>query len=218
MITDVKKEIGKRLAKARKEWLKITIKELAQKTKTLSAQRISNWEQGTRSPGPMEAKLLGEHLNVSPAYLLCLSDNPLRALNHTEQIETFSIPIFTLSHYLPTHHDRLDSNDELVVSKKQNAKISAHCVALIIDDDSMAPMLKPKDIIVIDNKHPIHPGHHVVCYHQKKEKVLLRQYREDEQAIYKLSAYNSLWSDLTVINSDTVKVLGVVIEHRSYLY
>ncbi|WP_457604303.1 helix-turn-helix domain-containing protein, partial [Legionella pneumophila] len=72
---DIREQIGNRITKARKE-LGITIKELAERTAELSPARISNWEQGTRSPGPMEAKLLADQLNVSAAYLLCLTDNP----------------------------------------------------------------------------------------------------------------------------------------------
>lgn len=53
----------------------LTIKVLAEMT-GLGAARIGNWEQGTRSPGPEEAKLLSSALNVASSWLLCLTDNP----------------------------------------------------------------------------------------------------------------------------------------------
>ena len=70
----MKKMIGSRIAQARKA-NGLTIKELAEKT-GLSASRIGNWEQGTRSPGPSETKLLAEVLNIAGAWLLCLTDDP----------------------------------------------------------------------------------------------------------------------------------------------
>lgn len=40
--------------------------------KTLSASRVSNYEQGLRMPKPEEAKLLGEFYGVPAAYIMCL--------------------------------------------------------------------------------------------------------------------------------------------------
>jgi len=74
-LMSIKEKIGARITQTRKA-LGITIKELAERTGELSAARISNWEQGTRSPGPTEAKQLAKALNISASFLLCLTDNP----------------------------------------------------------------------------------------------------------------------------------------------
>ena len=216
MITDVKKEIGQRLTTARKERLGITIKELALRTKTLSAQRISNWEQGTRSPGPVEAKLLGEHLNISPAYLLCLTDNPLGERIESQHKQNVSLSIFQLSQF-PHPHKTHPDVEKLTVYKKQNPLLTENCIAFYVDDESMLPMFKPRDMIIIDSHRNYHPGNHIVCYHNQKKQVLLRQYKETEGAHYKLSAYNELWADITVTDNKAIDIIGVVIEHRSYL-
>jgi transcriptional regulator with XRE-family HTH domain len=71
---NLKKIIGDRIAQARKA-NGLTIKALAEKT-GLGATRIGNWEQGTRSPGPEEAKNLSNELQVAASWLLCLTDNP----------------------------------------------------------------------------------------------------------------------------------------------
>lgn len=70
----MKKIIGSRITQARKAngW---TIKILAEKT-GFGAPRIGNWEQGTRSPGPEETKILSRELKVAGAWLLCLTNNP----------------------------------------------------------------------------------------------------------------------------------------------
>lgn len=70
----MKKIIGSRITQARKA-NGLTIKQLAEKT-GLGAARIGNWEQGTRSPGPEEAKLLSKALNIAGSWLLCLTNNP----------------------------------------------------------------------------------------------------------------------------------------------
>ena len=70
----MKKIIGSRIAKARKA-NGLTVKALAERT-GLGMTRIGNWEQGTRSPGPEEAKLLARELRIAASWLLCLSDDP----------------------------------------------------------------------------------------------------------------------------------------------
>jgi transcriptional regulator with XRE-family HTH domain len=70
-----KKEIGRRLAERRTEfgW---SLEELSRRTQgILSKSRLGNYEQGTRTPGPMEANILGEVLKVDAAYLMCLQQS-----------------------------------------------------------------------------------------------------------------------------------------------
>ncbi|RMX00312.1 helix-turn-helix domain-containing protein [Legionella jordanis] len=71
---NMKKIIGSRITQARKA-NGLTIKVLAERT-GLGAARIGNWEQGTRSPGPEEAKILSRELQVAASWLLCLTDDP----------------------------------------------------------------------------------------------------------------------------------------------
>ncbi|HAU0992127.1 TPA: helix-turn-helix transcriptional regulator [Legionella pneumophila] len=71
---NMKKIIGSRITQARKA-NGLTIKVLAERT-GLGAARIGNWEQGTRSPGPEEAKTLSKDLRVAASWLLCLTDDP----------------------------------------------------------------------------------------------------------------------------------------------
>ncbi|WP_457606336.1 helix-turn-helix domain-containing protein, partial [Legionella pneumophila] len=92
---DIREQIGNRITKARKK-LGITIKELAARTAELSPARISNWEQGTRSPGPLEAKLLADQLNVSASYLLCLTDNPQGDLIQNPENKFRHIPLLSM--------------------------------------------------------------------------------------------------------------------------
>lgn len=68
---DLKEEIGRRIKKARED-AGLTLLDLENRTAVLKVSRISNYEQGRRTPGPEEAKLLARALGVSAAYLLCV--------------------------------------------------------------------------------------------------------------------------------------------------
>lgn len=67
-------KIAERLKDLR-EGRKLTLAQLAEETGgRLSKQRIGNYEQGTRMPGPKEAVVLAEALGVSAARVLCLDE------------------------------------------------------------------------------------------------------------------------------------------------
>lgn len=68
---DLKEEIGRRIKKARED-AGLTLLELSKRVGHLKVSRISNYEQGRRTPGPDEAKALARALGVSAAYLLCV--------------------------------------------------------------------------------------------------------------------------------------------------
>lgn len=73
LVMSIKEEIGRRIWAARDK-AGLSLKELAEKTGTLGPSRISNYEQGTRTPGPEEAKILARALGISAAYILCVDD------------------------------------------------------------------------------------------------------------------------------------------------
>lgn len=72
-LVSLKEEIGRRIrgARDRQGW---SLEELANRTGWLKKSRISNYEQGTRTPGPEEAMALGKALGVSAAWILCVDD------------------------------------------------------------------------------------------------------------------------------------------------
>jgi transcriptional regulator with XRE-family HTH domain len=70
---NIKKLIGQRIQIERKA-KGLTQAKLAQLAGDLKQPRVNNWEQGIRTPGPEEIKLLAKVLEVSPAFLMCLTD------------------------------------------------------------------------------------------------------------------------------------------------
>lgn len=69
----IREKIGKRINDARKA-KGLTRQSLADLTDDIKPSRINNWERGTRMPGPEEITQLAKALEVSPAFLMGLSD------------------------------------------------------------------------------------------------------------------------------------------------
>jgi transcriptional regulator with XRE-family HTH domain len=83
------KKIGQRLRVVRTAQ-KLSLSELAARTKTLSKSRISNYEQGIRRMGLEEAQELAEALEgVTPSYLLCLDDTAPLTTEELKLVERY---------------------------------------------------------------------------------------------------------------------------------
>lgn len=94
-----------------------------------------------------------------------------------------------------------------------DANIGPRAFAVEIEGDSMRPLFRPGDRVVADPDLTPEPGDFVVA--QVQGAVTFRKYRAREDAEFELAPMNDDWP---VVKSDgeTVKVLGVMIEHRSY--
>ena len=215
---DIREQIGNRITQARKT-LGITIKTLSERTKNLSPARISNWEQGTRSPGPVEAKLLAQSLNVSASYLLCLTDNPQGELTHTSGHGHRFIPVLAMTdaHCAKELVAGLNTERTIVVdgfNKSQNSK----CLfAVTVEDNSMQPQFNVGDLVVVDAELLVKPGDYVLAYLPSKKQTVLRKYGEASGSVFQLLANNELWATVNVKQADEAVVIGVVIEHRQFL-
>ena len=215
---DIREQIGNRITQARKT-LGITIKTLSERTKNLSPARISNWEQGTRSPGPVEAKLLAQSLNVSASYLLCLTDNPQGELTHTSGHGHRFIPVLAMTdaHCAKDLVAGMNTERTIVVdgfNKSQNSK----CLfAITVEDNSMQPQFNVGDLVVVDAELLVKPGDYVLVYLPLKKQTVLRKYGEALGSVFQLLANNELWATVNVKQADEAVVIGVVIEHRQFL-
>jgi len=217
---NIKENIGNRITKIRKE-LGITIKELAARTESLSAGRISNWEQGTRSPGPQEAKLVAKVLNVSPAYLLCLTDNPQGEIPVSLGNAFRRIPLLNMAEVPQVK----DFENSLIINEKKvivldgfnNSPKDAFLYAVRLEDSSMQPDINPGDLIIVERDRSFCPGDLVLAYLFEKEQTVLRKYGESDGSLFQLFASNPLWATTYVKNQEDAPILGVVTEHRRYL-
>ena len=223
---DIRAQIGNRITKSRKA-VGITIKELSARIGTLSAARISNWEQGTRSPGPVEAKLLAGELHVSASYILCLTDSPEGELSLTHGGGARFIPVIAMQE---AHRakEMMQSNVEqslsfdareksVVVDPFNKSHANACLFAVTVEDTSMQPEFNPSDLVVVDAERVPNPGDYVLAYFPMKKQTVLRKYGEAEGCLFQLLASNELWATVNVKSGDEAVVCGVVVEHRRYL-
>ncbi|HBD7430788.1 TPA: LexA family transcriptional regulator [Legionella pneumophila] len=218
---NIREQIGNRITKARKE-LGITIKELAARTKELSPARISNWEQGTRSPGPLEAKLLADQLNVSASYLLCLTDNPQGDLLQSSENKLRHIPILSMKD-APHAREILGQQDTFAFEKTiviDNFNLSIKSIVLYaaaVEDSSMQPELNPDDMVIIDGQLQPNPGQYVLAYLTEKKQTVLRRYGEADGCLFQLLPNSELWATVSIKQPNEAQLVGVVTEIRKYL-
>ena len=215
---DIKPEISNRITQSRKA-LGITIKELSSRIGTLTAARISNWEQGTRSPGPAEAKLLAKALNVSASYLLCLTDNVQGELSQSSGSGSRFIPVLKIDDAAQAK-ELLNAGSGLlktiVVDEFNKSHTSQYLFAVQLEDNSMQPEFNAGDVVVIDAGLKPNPGDYVLAYLTAKKHAVLRKYGEADECLFQLLASNELWATVSVKNADDAMVVGVVVEHRSH--
>lgn len=223
---DIKIKIGHRITSSRKA-LGITIKELSTRIGSLSPARISNWEQGTRSPGPVEAKLLANQLNVSASYLLCLTDSPQGELSLSSSTGARFIPVLSMKE-APNAKELIYSNSEqsllfdgreksVVIDPFNKSTVSACLFAVLVEDTSMQPEFNANDLVIVDADKAPQPGDAVLAYLPVKKQTVLRQYGEAGACLFQLLASNELWATVQVKSVDEAVICGVVVEHRRYL-
>lgn len=216
---NIKETIGTRIKACRKT-MGLTTKELAEKIGTFSPSRISNWEQGTRSPGPVEAKLLADQLQVSASYLLGLTENPQGELNQNAENGMRHIPLLTLAD-APYAQEILSSNDfsqekTIVVDHFNSALHSKVLFAMRVEDSSMQPEFEAGELMVIDGSRAPNPGDYVLVHLLAKNQVVLRKYSEAGGCLFQLIPSNDLWAVITIKEQEEAKCLGVAVEYRKY--
>lgn len=220
---NIKKEIGRRLLEARKA-KGLTLKELGELTGGLKQTRLTNWEQGTRAPGPEEIKQLAHALDVSPAFLMCLSDEM--------QVKKIQSP----SHLIPLLDSRQacdvkmyinsDSDCELSngvvfisVSTELLPELSEEAFALKMTDESMVPEIRVNDVLVIDTLISPKPGDYVVVKVANKSEVIVCQYKKLSftSPEFELLTLNDNWPNIKVADGLEIDIVGKVIQKiRSY--
>ena len=215
-----KEQIASRITQARKA-KGITIKALSARIETLSAARISNWEQGTRSPGPKEAKLLASQLDVAASWLLNLTDNPKGEwLDHIESDMRY-IPILSMQetvHAKDVLDVHGDESHAMIVVDGLNQSIKSHPLfAVKVEDNSMQPDFTVGDLVIIDGGRSPKPGDYVLVHWVDKKQTVLRRYSEAEGCLFQLLASNGLWGMTQVKNNNEVIMIGVGREIRKFV-
>ncbi|CZG38369.1 TPA: S24 family peptidase [Legionella pneumophila] len=220
---NIKKEIGKRILEARKA-KGLTLKALGELAGGLKQTRLTNWEQGVRTPGPEEIKSLAQALDVSPAYLMCLSDE-----KRFKEVQSPSQLVPLLTHYqaceallhIQTIREQENPNNITLISVSMALLpvLSADAFALKMLDDSMIPEIRINDIQVIDPNAQPNPGDYVAVKVRGKEEAIICVYKKLSytSSQFELLTLNDNWPDIKVSDIAEVNILGkLVLNIRTY--
>lgn len=218
---NIKKEIGKRILAARKA-KDLTLKELGKLAGGLKQTRLTNWEQGTRAPGPEEIKLLAAALDVSPAFLMCLSDEmPMKKEKNSSHL----IPLLNAQHsgdirlYVNAKKDYSLPDDATFISASMTLlpKLSDTTFALKMIDESMTPDIRVNDVLVIDPTVLPNPGDYVAVELEGRKEVIICQYKKLSYASpeFELRTLNDNWPNIKVADGLEINIIGKVIQKIS---
>lgn len=209
---NIKKEIGKRILEARKA-KGLTLKALGELAGGLKQTRLTNWEQGVRTPGPEEIKSLARALDVSPAYLMCLSDeqqfketqSPSQLIPLLDYRQACEAKVYT--------SPEISGDVELIsVSTVLQPELSKDTFALKILDDSMMPEFRPNDVLVIDPSSSPKPGNYVIVTIDKRQEVIVCKYKKLSytSSEFELITLNDNWPNIKAQSDIAVEIVGVV--------
>ncbi|HAT3881187.1 TPA: LexA family transcriptional regulator [Legionella pneumophila] len=188
---DIKSKIGLRIKESRKN-KNFTAVQLAEIT-GFSAQRISNWERGTRTPKFEDAEIIASALGVSPTWLLFLDiENPV----HKNTFKT--IPILGTSSL---------TEGLLPVPTTIENNINDLSFSLVIKDDSMSPIYNEGDIVTFcreDRKNDL-----VLIKINASGENLFRKINADGNAFI-LSPFNRDWPQTRFESQSMFQIIGWV--------
>lgn len=214
---NIKKEIGKRIHEARKE-KGLTLKALGKLAGDFKQTRLTNWEQGIRTPGPEEIKQLAHILEVSPAFLMCLSDDKqLKPLKKVNQL----VPLFNHQqagdknlHIDVTQHKKNNDFIFIAISTILLPRLSVKAFALKMIDDSMEPAIAINDILVIDPEVSPMPGNYVAVKVSVNPEVMICQYKKLSYTAhgFELLTLNANWPNISSNENMQIDIVGRIMQ------
>ncbi|QBS11551.1 helix-turn-helix domain-containing protein [Legionella geestiana] len=216
---NIKEKIGQRILAARMA-KNLTRKSLAELTEDLTVSRINNYERGDRTPGPQEIKQLSKALDVSPAYLMCLSDevqaNNVAGLGAFIPVLSYS-QAYNFSSYINQikSHKHDQSLNFIPVSSELLSRLGENAFALCITDDSMEPEIRVNDLLFISPNTKPKPGRYVVAKLSQENEVIIRKYKQvsasQDTCNFELIANNDNWATIKSSDINISDILGTAI-------
>ncbi|HBC0467140.1 TPA: helix-turn-helix domain-containing protein [Legionella pneumophila] len=220
---NIKKEIGKRILEARKA-KGLTLKALGELAGGLKQTRLTNWEQGVRTPGPEEIKLLAQALDISPAYLMCLSDEKqFKEAKNPSHLIPLLDPYQACKAKLHINSIREKGTSANVVFISVSAtllpELSDEAFALKMIDESMIPEIQVGDVLVIDPSIEPAPGDFVVVKVPNIPTTIVCRYKKLSYTSpeFELLTVNDNWPNIKVTADVEVEIIGSILQNvRSY--
>ncbi|WP_454785387.1 LexA family protein [Legionella sp. WA2024007413] len=216
----IREKIGKRIHEARKA-KGLTRQALADLTDDIKPSRINNWEHGTRMPGPEEITQLAQALEVSPSFLMGLSDKRDGDFGINSRIGTL-IPLLDSKQARDpsSHIQRIkeqfysDKITFVLVGSEIANQMDENAFALKMRDDSMIPEMRIDDIQIVDPSVSPNPGDFVVAKISGKQDVIICQYKKLSYTSpeFELLTLNDNWPNITVNESEQAEIVGTIIQ------
>jgi len=208
----IKHEIAIRLQEARKK-NKMSAVELSERT-GFSKSRISNWENGRRTPGVDEAKILEDVLRIPATYLLCMNfEESNEPQYHLIAKDTFyKIPLFHGEDLVNGFPE--EAKEWLPIPNQIERTLSVDIFAFSLADNSMADLFKKDDLVILDKKRSSIHGDFVLIKIHSSNSLLFRKIYFDnsnmEEQHIKFCALNNEWPEITASSNTQYSVLGVM--------
>lgn len=211
---NVKEKIGLRIRHERTN-KGLTRKALAELTENLNISRINNYERGERTPGPEEITQLAKALEVSPAFLMGLSDERDGEFSRNSGIGTL-IPLLDYKQacdpdfYIQRIKEELhpEKITFVPVSPDIANQIEENAFALQIKDNSMEPEFRTNDILIFNPSAKITPGDFVAAIVKNEDEIIIRKYKQlsasPAEQSFELIALNEDWANIQV-NSQIIE-------------
>ena len=219
-MTNIKKLIGQRINEERKA-KGLTQAKLAELAGGLKQPRINNWEQGIRTPGPEEIKLLAKVLEASPAFLMCLTDRKQPHPLDKSYVGAL-IPLLSPEQLDdPQHWIQFIKEGEydgeitfIPITIELDKLIGENAFAVKMEDESMEPELRLNDVLIIKPDATPKPGNLVIVKSEDNPEVIIRRYKQvsisKSSQQFELLATNKNWPDIQSHEIIGCKILGVV--------
>ena len=216
----IKEKIGLRIKQERKS-KNLTMKALAELTDNLNLSRINNYERGERTPGPEEIKQLAKVLEVSPSFLMCLSDdrqgsfkNPgLGGLLPILDYKSACDPALAIERIKDESYS--EKLDLIPISSTVQKRIGKNAFALAVKDESMAPEFKFDDILIIDPDTQPNPCDFIIVKLENESEAIIRKFKQlsasKENPEFELIAINNDWPDVKISKEFNEIFIGSVI-------
>ncbi|MFM4647545.1 LexA family protein [Aeromonas bivalvium] len=183
---------------------------------------ISQWEQGEYAPSGDNLVALAKAFGVSAHWLSTGKGSPeisnveLAVIPQGNRVPILSYVQAGNWREMCEQATAFDGNVEYVSA---SADIGPCGFGLWLRGDSMLPLFKEGDLIIVDPDEAPHPGDFVVAKNGSEE-ATFKKYRprgidENGQEVFELVPLND---DYPTMHSDRqhIQIIGVMVEHRSY--
>lgn len=187
---DIKLKIGLRIRDSRKS-RNLSAVQLAEIT-GFSAQRISNWERGFRTPKFKDAEVLGNALGVSPTWLLLLEiDQPINNNKYK------TIPIINSSSMIEGY---------LPIPISIQDDINNNNFSFTIQDKSMFPIYNTGDIVTFCKEEQNNCDFVLIKIKATGEYLFRKMNSHDKEFIF--SPINSDWPQIRFESQSMFQIIG----------